>query len=117
MTDILFTRFLQNFSNLTVTVQDEIINNTIRLDSVLKYPLNLSYQKTFLKHLLQLLEKQGSAISDALYEEYARLVALPNNNINFKHYWLEKGKNIILKEDVHLICDGTTGLRTWQVHI
>ncbi|RZB39017.1 protein FAM86D, partial [Asbolus verrucosus] len=104
--------------NINTDVQEQIINNTTRSDLVLKYPININYQKTFLKRFIEYLEEQGSVIHDSLYEEYCRLVALPCNNVYFKHYSTEKsGKNIILKEDIHLISDGTTGLQTWQASL
>nr|XP_015838807.1 PREDICTED: uncharacterized protein LOC103314124 [Tribolium castaneum] len=106
---------LSFLDKLDINSQEQVIENTIRLDQILKYPINLEYQKAFLKHLLQYFERQGSVIHDTLYEEYGRLVALPCSNINFKHYATESGKkDIILKENANLISDGTTGLRTWH---
>jgi predicted nicotinamide N-methyase len=105
----------KDFSDLNVELQEQIIKHTIRFEAVLKYPVNINYQKAFVKSLLQYLEKQGSVIQDILYEEYGRLVALQSTTVNFKHYPLENcTRNIILKEDIRLISDGTTGLRTWQ---
>jgi predicted nicotinamide N-methyase len=115
--DIGFLIF-QDFSDLNVELQEQIIKHTIRFEAVLKYPVNINYQKAFVKSLLQYLEKQGSVIQDILYEEYGRLVALQSTTVNFKHYPLENcTRNIILKEDIRLISDGTTGLRTWQVQV
>lgn len=108
----------QNFSDLNIDLQEQIIKNTVCLDQNLKYPVSLEYQKAFLKHLLKYLEKQDSVIYDSVYEEYGRLVALPCKNFNFKHYSIQNcKKDIILKENIQLISDGTTGLRTWQVYL
>lgn len=93
---------------------------------MLKYPIQLNYQKSFLKHIINNLENklstesvQESVIHDDVYSAYGRLVAAGDSyEANYKHYLFgNNGQKIILKESNSLISDGTTGLRTWQVNI
>lgn len=93
------------------------MRKTINSDIVLKYPIHPHYQKVFLKRIIDLLEKNGQEICDDLYNAYGRLVAMTVDEADyFKHYSLENSDRVIsLRESVNLVCDGTTGLRTWQV--
>ncbi|KAJ8976881.1 hypothetical protein NQ317_008074 [Molorchus minor] len=107
------------FKELFYDLQEDLFSKTINSDLVLKYPIQISYQKAFLKHLIESLEKQDSEVHDNLYSAYGRLVALPSNYEHyFKHYSIKKsGKVVSLRENVNLISDGTTGLRTWQASL
>lgn len=70
----------------------------------------------FLKTLLNYIEKQGLEVDEDLYVTYSQLVSSTGTSVCYKHYCCQKpGLVISLVEDVHLISEGTTGLRTWQV--
>lgn len=81
----------------------------------MKYPLKVSYQKAFLKVLLDELIKQNAEVADGIYEAYGRLVALRDNSSHFKHFELNERELITLIEKSAFISEGTTGLSTWEV--
>lgn len=96
--------------------QKLILDRTVNDDLIIKYPIKIDYQKAFLKHLLKTLENKGCEVHDDIYSAYGRLVILTFNSDCFKHYMIDSTKRIIsLKENICLISEGTTGLRTWQV--
>lgn len=112
---------------LTENIQEHLLNKTVNFEIVLKFPLQITYQKTFLKHILSELESriqngttlEEPVIHDDMYSAYGRLVATQDTlRENYKHYSLcKENKVITLKESNSLISDGTTGLRTWQASL
>ncbi|XP_057652196.1 protein-lysine N-methyltransferase EEF2KMT [Diorhabda carinulata] len=110
-------------SFLTENIQEYLLNKTVNSEIVLKFPLQISYQKSFLKHILTVLESETNleepVIHDDIYSAYGRLVATQDTfRENYKHYLLcNENKFITLKESNSLISDGTTGLRTWQASL
>ncbi|KAJ8917793.1 hypothetical protein NQ315_010699 [Exocentrus adspersus] len=104
------------FQTLTYDSQQLLVRKTVNSNLVLKYQIETNYQKSFLKYIIENLEKhQDSEVHDELYSAYGRLVALPAATEYFKHYCIRNSGNIIsIKENVNIISDGTTGLRTWQ---
>lgn len=84
---------------------------------MLKYPIRVSYQKSFLKHIIKTLELQGCEVHDCFYTAYGRLVALDEAPESFKHYLNDLDCIVTLKENNSFISEGTTGLCTWQVII
>uniref|UniRef100_A0A6P7G9R3 Protein-lysine N-methyltransferase EEF2KMT-like n=1 Tax=Diabrotica virgifera virgifera TaxID=50390 RepID=A0A6P7G9R3_DIAVI len=120
----------QNIFNIFLLedVQELLLNKTVNSELVLKYPIQIKYQKLFLKYILDKLESlqaaseidlEESTIHDDLYSAYGRLVAAGDSvEKNYKHYSLGKEYKVItLKESNSLISDGTTGLRTWQASL
>ncbi|KAJ8947219.1 hypothetical protein NQ318_001505 [Aromia moschata] len=106
------------FEDLTYEEQDVLLSKTVNSELILKRPIQTSYQRAFLKHIIEKLELQGSEIHDNLYSSYGRLVSLPSSTEQyFKHYLVQSGFTVSLKENVNLISDGTTGLRTWQASL
>ncbi|CAH0554386.1 unnamed protein product [Brassicogethes aeneus] len=97
--------------------QEQLIKDTVDDELVLKRPIAINYQKAFVKEVMNIFEKQNSVIDDSVYEAYGRLVALPSENLYFKHYLNDFGDIVSLMENVNLISDGTTGLRTWQAAV
>ncbi|KAJ8961059.1 hypothetical protein NQ314_005989 [Rhamnusium bicolor] len=92
--------------------------NNVLQDLTFEISSSNELPKSFLKHLIENLEKQGSEIHDELYLAYGRLVALPASIECFKHYYIQNSGNIVsLRENINLISDGTTGLRTWQASL
>lgn len=107
--------FQQNiFENITVDHQKQLIISTINDLKNIKYPLKVEYQKAFIKHILNELQKHDFDIEDCIYDAFGRTLNLVQGNYYFKHYEFE-GKSIVLKENVNIISQGTTGLSTWQV--
>ena len=63
------------------------------------------------------LEELQLVVSDTLYSCYTDLlVSAPSDEMHsYKSYRLPSGTLLTLYEDLSLVVDGTTGLRTWQV--
>ncbi|KAF2879721.1 hypothetical protein ILUMI_26451, partial [Ignelater luminosus] len=94
--------------------QEILLSSTVNSDLILKYPIKVSYQKSFLKFVIQQLEEQGTEVHDCVYGAFGRLVALVDSNECFKHYLIEEERIITLKENPNIISEGTTGLCSWQ---
>ncbi|XP_077275759.1 protein-lysine N-methyltransferase EEF2KMT [Temnothorax americanus] len=98
-------------------VQKQILDNTINNNLIKRYPIKTSYQKSFLKLLMQEIEEDGNEIHDDLYAAYCRLISLPDEeSVHYRHFLVENGtlSCITLKESINLISEGTTGLCSWQ---
>ncbi|XP_030751811.1 protein-lysine N-methyltransferase EEF2KMT [Sitophilus oryzae] len=112
---------LKNIEEFSLADQELLLNVTVNSDLVLKYPLKLEYQKAFLKLILGKLEKgnlKGSIeIHDDFYSAYGRIISRNESNSEyFKHYVVDTDV-ISLKENINLISEGTTGLKTWQASL
>ncbi|KAL3269942.1 hypothetical protein HHI36_008998 [Cryptolaemus montrouzieri] len=103
--------------------QEELIGRTVGSELILKFPINVSYQKRFLKVYIDYLESKKSIVGDAVYNAFGRLVALPvDSSFYYVHYPIKFKESeslplIILKENINIISEGTTGLRTWQASL
>nr|CAH7724492.1 unnamed protein product [Callosobruchus chinensis] len=104
------------FDSLSYEGQQTLLNATVNSELVQKHPINLNYQKHFLKEIINRLEREGTDIHDDLYSAYGRTMALKvSTDSFFKHYSVGGGgRTISLKESGFLISNGTTGLRTWE---
>ncbi|XP_031352406.1 protein-lysine N-methyltransferase EEF2KMT isoform X2 [Photinus pyralis] len=105
------------FDVFNCELQENLVSRTVNLSLVLEYPIQISYQKSFLKHLINRLERKGLTPSDCLYDAFGRVVALGDAGPYFRHYFLENGKIISLKENSSFISEGTTGLCSWQASL
>ncbi|KAI4462238.1 hypothetical protein MML48_5g00003257 [Holotrichia oblita] len=107
------------FTNATWNRQGALVANTVELDVVRRYPIKISYQVAFLKHLINRLEKlTDSDINDDVYDAFGRLMSLVDREKCYKHYNFDfccRNRNIILEENPNIISEGTTGLCSWQV--
>ncbi|XP_011691644.1 PREDICTED: protein FAM86D [Wasmannia auropunctata] len=104
-------------SGLVLDIQKQILDNTINNDLIKRYPIKTSYQKAFLKLLMQKIEKGGDEIHDDLYAAYCKLILLPDEeSVHYRHFLIENGtlNCVTLKESTNLISRGTTGLCSWQ---
>lgn len=109
-------RFQGLLADLTLHKQEALLENTVNHSRLVNYPLKISYQKAFLKILLDELEKQNAAGGDGVFEAYGRLVALDDSaSCYYKHFELEEGDFVTLIEKAAFISEGTTGLSTWEV--
>ncbi|KAK9876876.1 hypothetical protein WA026_015911 [Henosepilachna vigintioctopunctata] len=114
--------FEKLFPSIFEYVQEEIVNKTVNCTLILKYPINISYQKQFLKAFIEYLEKQNSTVADCVFDAFGRLVALPypSSNFCYTYHLIAKNENsgciplILLKENINIISEGTTGLKVWQ---
>lgn len=93
-----------------------LLKNTINYEGNLKYPVKIEYQKVFIKHVINALQRRNIEIKDDVYDALGRLLNLVQNGYCYKHYNAED-KQIVLKENLNIISNGTTGLCSWQVLI
>ncbi|XP_072044335.1 protein-lysine N-methyltransferase EEF2KMT-like isoform X2 [Amphiura filiformis] len=79
------------------------------------YPPSIAYQKMFLKTLLKKLDALSIESCDVLYEEYTKLMTVPDSADEncYRTYTLPNNEQVTLKESTKLISHGTTGLQTW----
>lgn len=99
--------------------QDQLLNLTINNELNVNKPVQLSYQKRFLKTIIDKLEEQKLEVSETLYAAYLSMDDQPNElraKYAFKHYKIgDKLDEIVsLKESINYISAGTTGLCTWE---
>ncbi|KAL5018206.1 hypothetical protein ScPMuIL_003928 [Solemya velum] len=98
-------------------VQKKVLSLTIQSPICQRFPPSLSYRKFFMKQLLHKLEDCDAEVCDEVYESYAELLQLreeEDDTLCYKTYTLPSGQTISLQESVLLISQGTTGLSTWE---
>ncbi|XP_046740661.1 protein-lysine N-methyltransferase EEF2KMT [Diprion similis] len=118
-----------NFSNDTTTeiiaamnpeMQKKILQKTVNTELVKKYPIKRSYQKAFLKQLINELEKHCHEVHDEVYSTYCALVSSDDgeSSTQYRHFLYDENSTctnaITLQESVSIVSLGTTGLCTWQ---
>ncbi|XP_033108724.1 protein-lysine N-methyltransferase EEF2KMT-like [Anneissia japonica] len=96
--------------------QADLLNMTVKSSLCQRFPPSLAHQLSFLKAMLKKCEENGFDICDDLYESYASLIGMAqdNNHVCFKTYFLSPNMHITLEESTQMISHGTTGLCTWQ---
>lgn len=98
-----------------------MLDETVCLPLIQKYPLDINYVIRFLRHVIESLEKQSLDVHDDFYTTLCDLQSKSNNNpeYSYKHYQIvieENGRfeSIHLKENRNKISQGTTGLNVWE---
>ncbi|XP_044754152.1 protein-lysine N-methyltransferase EEF2KMT [Coccinella septempunctata] len=104
-------------------VQSELVSKTVDSKLVIKYKIEIMYQRRFLRKLMNYLDDLGAPVGEAIYEAFCRL----SSGVEEKFYHvfypifeidklesLSELNTVILKENVNIISQGTTGLITWQ---
>ncbi|XP_078042175.1 protein-lysine N-methyltransferase EEF2KMT [Augochlora pura] len=98
--------------------QKEILKHTVDNDLLKKYPVKRSYQRAFLKLLMNKIEQGGGKVHDDLYTAYCDLISTPQNElIHYRHFFIncnDSYDRITLQESTNIISEGTTGLCCWQ---
>lgn len=108
--------FQNALENLTWEEQKELIDDTVGLPALNKYPLQTKYVIRFLRHIIESLESQNLDIHDDLYTTLCAYQAVTHDTSNpysYKHYRIED-ETVILKENNNKISEGTTGLNVWE---
>ncbi|CAO3570960.1 unnamed protein product [Mortierella alpina] len=118
-----------NQAELSVTspdIQQALLDQIFYDPVVMKHPPSLTYQHSFLKKLIALIETEGiHEISDGLLEVFSDLLMTapkrpehggPPLKPCFKSYSLDRtcSKVVTVMEEQTTISSGTTGLRTWE---
>ena len=115
LTYVRLFRLQDLLSKLQWDEQERLINSTINLDIVVKYPLDVAYQKSFIKYILKHLEEECVEVHDVVFEAYGRLVSLVEQDDCHKHFLVCGEEVISIKEKKSIVSEGTTGLCVWQV--
>lgn len=111
--------------NLSWEEQNELINETVRLECVQKYPLDRNYMIRFLRCVIDTLESQNLEVHDDFYTTLCNFQSRSDDcdsEYSYKHYQLliDESTNdhhvdtVILKENRNKISNGTTGLNVWE---
>lgn len=106
---------------ITWDEQKQFIEETIRLPEVQKYPIQSKYVVRFLRHIIDTLEKHNLDVHDDFYIIFCEYQAQADDttNYSYKHYRIRTegaspAHNVILKENINKISQGTTGLNVWE---
>ncbi|XP_076666033.1 protein-lysine N-methyltransferase EEF2KMT [Andrena cerasifolii] len=98
--------------------QREILESTVNNNLIKKYPIKRSYQRAFLKWLMNKIEESGCEIHDDMYITYCNLISSTFDEFtHYRHFLLEDKEgsvHISLHESTNIISEGTTGLCIWQ---
>lgn len=101
--------------------QSALLDATVRLPALEKYPIRSGYIIRFIRHIIDALEAQCTDAHDDLYgvlcEHQAKQTENEANGFSFKHYSIhlrDRRETIRLKENHNKISQGTTGLNVWE---
>ncbi|XP_045593341.2 LOW QUALITY PROTEIN: protein-lysine N-methyltransferase EEF2KMT [Procambarus clarkii] len=98
--------------------QKRLLTSTVQHPTAQKYPVTLAYTRLFLKALIHQIEVSNHEVCEELYMTYTKMLSQDTSTqcskYCFRTYNLEDNGVITLKETCKLICDGTTGLCTWE---
>ncbi|XP_033224370.1 protein-lysine N-methyltransferase EEF2KMT isoform X2 [Belonocnema kinseyi] len=114
-----FMTFGENgFKMVDTCIQEKLLNSTVNNPTVKKYPLKKSYQKAFLKFIIDKLERCNQDIHDNVYDLYCNLVSQnDDSSTHYRHFLLNDRATrdcITLEESTSIISHGTTGMCSWQ---
>lgn len=96
--------------------QKYLLDHTVKLESLRKYPIQTKYTLRFIRHIIDYLESTIQEVHDDLYETYCHYQACDNADTKFsyRHFKVSGSTDtVILKESNSNITDGTTGLSVW----
>lgn len=112
--------------NLSWDEQNRLLNETVRLECVQKYPLDRNYMIRFLRYVIDTLESQNLDVHDDFYTILCDYQSKSNDDCDseysYKHYQVlidetandGRIETVILKENRNKISHGTTGLNVWE---
>jgi len=95
--------------------QSELAKETINSQLFKKYPPCPTSTVTYIKRYLLVFEASGIEGNSLFYDFVSQSHGSEHTNEYYKSYFDEEGEHLVsLVEKRELICEGTTGLRTWQ---
>ena len=97
--------------------QSKLVKETICSNIIREYPPCLNSTVSFIKRLILVLEEYDIEGHSSFYDYISPLSNSSTEpaKYHYKSYFDNYGKHLVsLVEKRELICDGTTGLRTWQ---
>lgn len=97
----------------------EFLAATVLDPRIREYPLKWTYQISFLKQCISILESLEIDLRDEFYETLVELQSRANDPQIwiFKHYILPTEEIVTIKETPQIISEGTTGLNCWEAGI
>ncbi|XP_070580604.1 protein-lysine N-methyltransferase EEF2KMT-like [Ptychodera flava] len=105
-------------SGLGLEAQKKILDQTINSKLNKDFPPSRSYQKKFIKSLMQKCEESECEIFEDIYTIYADLVSIEQDtDVCYKTYFLPNGSSVCIQETNSVISHGTTGLCTWPASL
>ncbi|XP_015176117.1 PREDICTED: protein-lysine N-methyltransferase EEF2KMT [Polistes dominula] len=101
---------------ISIDVQKKILDSTVNNILIQQYPVKYSYQRAFVKLLMNELESIGEEIYDDVYSLYCHFILFPGEDLHYRHFSQEHGdlEFITIKESINIVSNGTTGLCVWQ---
>lgn len=104
------------FDQNVIEFQSQLVKYTVSSQIFEKFPPCTKSTTSFIKKFLLVFESAQIEGHDSFYEYVSSSEAKYKRGDNyFKSYFDEQGNHLVsLVEKSELICDGTTGLRTWQ---
>ncbi|KAH8315472.1 hypothetical protein KR074_003726 [Drosophila pseudoananassae] len=96
--------------------QQELIAATCGHPLNKSHPVRRSYLEAFLKQLMHLLKDQEELHDDLYGNLCGRMAESPSSGTAYayKHYLIQPGAQITLRESNSFVSEGTTGLCTWE---
>lgn len=100
--------------------QNRLLDETVRLAEVQKYPLDRNYMIRFMRCVIDMLENQNLEVHDDFYTILCDFQSKSNDcnaEYSYKHYQVlidGQVETVILKENRNKISHGTTGLNVWE---
>ncbi|KAH8342645.1 hypothetical protein KR067_007010 [Drosophila pandora] len=96
--------------------QQELIAATCGHPLNKSHPVRRSYLEAFLKQLMNLLKDQEELHDDLYGNLCGRMAETPSSGTAYayKHYLIQPGAKITLRESNSFVSEGTTGLCTWE---
>lgn len=111
--------FQEKLKNSTWDDQKQLLEETINLPALQKYPLDANYVVRFLRFVIDALESQNLEIHDDIYTTLCAYQSKSDagTEYSYKHYQInsnERFETVLLKENRNKISQGTTGLNVWE---
>lgn len=112
--------FQDTLHDLSWDQQKQLLDETVDLTILQKYPLDTGYVIRFLRFIIDALESQNLDVHDDIYTTLCSIQSksCDNSEYTYKHYQIpvNSGRTeiVILKENRNKISSGTTGLNVWE---
>lgn len=107
----------QNIDLVNVERQQEILKKTVKSKLITKYPIKQSYQRAFLKWLMNKTEEKDGIVDDSIFVAYCDLLHLSSDEPSHYRHFIgddEQFDRITVFESTNIVSEGTTGLCSWQ---
>lgn len=117
----LYAVLQDRLNNLSWDDQKLLLDETVNLLILRKYPLDIKYVVRFIRFIIERLESQDIEVHGDFYTTLCNFQSKTNENpeYSFKHFQIKGNRNdtfdrIFVKENLNKISFGTTGLGIWE---